>query len=360
MRILPATFAACLLFLAIPVRTEDGIRFAEVQFRILTSGAKQLPQEAGTFHASLPLGTAGHLQREVTITNATRAVSRKVLLNIGLTPVGAEDGTLHCMVLTDALPEGGEPVSRAKDMVFHHPGEQLMELFADPRTGTHLILSVQVTLSEEEERPPDAVRWPRLRFAVKVERWEGADRTLLEQAQLISEDGLPVSHRYDRRVPRWVESEKASAPDFLAQLPVIDPEAGKTTIGADQGFSIMLPTAPKKAPPPEGDPPAKGPADPPPPPLAPAAGSKPSGRSLIWVQEWLELWVTPVEMKGGVLSFKISASGDILDPDRNRPDSLGRTEMLKSARPSEPAPLYLTREEATGPSGYVIWVVPEW
>ena len=357
MRFFPAALAACLLLLASPSRAQDGVRFADVQFRILTSGARQTPQEAGSFQASLPLGTAGRLQREVTITNTTRAASRKVLISLSLTPLQAEDGALHCMALSDALPEAGTMVSRVKDLVFAHPGEQLMELFADPVTGTHLVLAVQVTLPEAEATT-EVPNWPRLRFTVKVERWEGADRTILDQIQLVSEDGLAVNHRYDRRVPRWVESAKAGAEDFIAKLPVIDPKAGKTTINADAGFSIMLPTAPKKPPSPPGEPAQASPAEPPGAP--PATATKGSGRSMIWVQEWMELTITPIEMKQGVLSFTIAASGDILDPDRNEPVALGRREAAKTARPAEPAPLYLTREEANGPRGYVLWVVPEW
>jgi hypothetical protein len=356
MRTFPAALAAFLVLLVSPARAQDGVRFADVQFRILTSGARQASQEAGAFQASIPLGTPGRIQREVTITNATRAASRKVLISLGLTPLQAEDGSLHCMVLSDALPEAGDLVSRAKDLVFSHPGEQLMELFADPVTGTHLVLAVQVTLLDQNT-PSEVPRWPRLRFTVKVERWEGADRTLLDQIQLVSEDGLSVSHRYDRKVPRWVESAKAGAEDFISKLPVIDPKAGKTTIKADEGFSIMLPTAPKKPPSPQGEnaqPPPDAPEAPPAPP------PKDSDRSLVWVQEWMEVSISLIEMNQGALSYKIVASGEILDPDRNEPVALGRREATKSARPAEPTPLYLTREEAAGPRGYVLWVVPEW
>ena len=347
MRVLTAVLATVCILGPIASAGTDPVQFAEVHFRILTSGTRQVQQEVGAFHASLPLGSPGRLSRSVAITNETRGASRKVTLDLTATPLRGEDGTLHCTVLSDAVPEGSPTVSRMRDFLFLHPGEQLMELFADPTTGTHLILAIQASVPEEPGADiPEP--WPRLRFTVKAERWDGADRTLLETVQLVSEEGLPVTHRYERRVPRWVEpSPDSPAPDFLDALPVLDPD-GKETIDPDKGFSILV-TKPNT---PSGS--AEGES-------APKEGSaeKPK-RSLVWIQEWMDLTVTPVEIKGGALSLRLEADGEILDLRLNAPVPLGRREATRTSRPSEPAPLYVTREEAGGPRGYVLWVSPEW
>jgi hypothetical protein len=343
----PAFILALLWTVGPAAAGPDPVRFADVHFRILTTGSRQIQQEVGAFHASLPLGSPGRLTRAVTITNETRGASRKVTLDLTVTPLLGEEGNLHCTVLSDALPEGGSTVSRARDLRFLHPGEQLMELFADPATGTHLILAILATLPEDPSAE-GGFRWPRLLFTVKAERWDGADRTILETVQLASEDGLPVNHRYERRVPRWVEPEETSPPDFLDSLPVLDPDAGQATIDPHKGFSILI-TKPNTATGTDKDSPAPKGGD-----------DKKPKRSLVWVQEWMALTVTPVEMKGGALTLRLDVAGEILDYRLNAPTALGQREETRTARPSEPAPLYLTREDAGGPRGYVLWVVPEW
>lgn len=364
------------------------VRFADVQFRLLTSGAHQLSQDLGAFQSSLPLGVSGELHRAITITNETRGSSRKIALSITMTPLLGDDGTLHCMVLTDATPEGEATVSRAKDLTFSHPGEQIMELIADPATGAHLLMAIQVTLPPEE-RAAESPRWPRLLFTVKVERWDGPDRLILDTIQLTSEDGLPVDHRYSQKIPRWVEDEEAKKTgqtDMFKSLPVIDPADTKTVLKAGEGFSILLPNAKKGQPPdkspapPEANPfPGEAGASPSPaggnptggqecapsaaarpPDAEAAAGASASHKSLIWVEEWLKVSILPREIREGTLSFQLDASGEILDLKANAPVSLGQKETSRKARPAEPVPLYLTREESGGPRGYVIWVVPEW
>ena len=351
-----AAFAiALVLFVSPRIGAADRVRFADIQFRLLAVGEHQATQEVGSFQASLPLGTPGRLQRAVSITNQTRGAAQKLTLDLTLTPLLGEDRTLHCMVLSDATPEGGGVVSRARDLAFVHPGDQLMELFADAPTGIHLVMALQVALPGEDGSASKPC-WPHLRFTVKVERWDGSERTIVDTIQLSSEEGVPVGHRYEQRIPRWVEAEeaeKAGAQDFLRKLPVIDPKAEKTIVNTREGFSILQNT-PGKPKVPTGADAAK-----------PAEGVTPSHapkaeKSLIWVQEWMELSISPVEMKEGALSFQVVASGEFLDPRKNQAESLGRIETTRTARPMEPASFYLTHEQAGGPHGYVIWVVPEW
>jgi hypothetical protein len=334
---------ALLLFAPLRVPATDPVPFADVQFRLLAVGEHQQPQEVGSFQASLPIGTPGRLQRVVTIANQTRGTGQKLALDMTLTPIFGEDQTLHCMVLSDATPEEGKPVSRAKDLVFTHPGDQLMELFADAPTGIHLVLALQAALPDQEgsSGPP---KWRPIRFVVKVERWNGAERTIVDKIQLTSEDGAAVSHRYEQRIPRWVEPEEAGTAgpaDNLVKLRAIDPKTDKTPINTREGFSISLK--------PEGNAPATSSAE------APA-----TGKNLIWVQEWVELSIVPVEIKDGAVSFQIAVSGEAFDLGKGQSDPLGRIETSRTAHPMEPAPLYLTREQPGGPRGFVIWVVPEW
>ena len=130
----------------------DGPRFAEVTLRLLTMGEKQPLKEVGAFSSSLPLGKSGSLHRTLSVANETKGTSLALTLGISVTPSLDDGGVLHCVVLSEATPKGSEVFRRAKDMTFSHPGEQVMELFADSSTGTRLALAVSATATEERAR----------------------------------------------------------------------------------------------------------------------------------------------------------------------------------------------------------------
>jgi hypothetical protein len=338
-----AVLAFGLLAPGATAQAPQPIRFAEITLRLVTTGERQPLQEAGLFASSLPLGKAGTLHRAITVTNETRKTSTTLALALTVTPVSDEAGLLHCVVLSDVKPEGGGIASRAKDLSFTHPGEQLMELFADPATGSHVVLALTARLADSAPPPPPGTM-PLLRFLVKVEQWAGAQRAELEALQLQSLGGLAVTHEYSRKVPRWVEGGDAAAADQpQEQLPMLDVSKGTPVVQAGQGFSIPVEPAerPKKK---EGEP----------------KEGEPPPRRLMWDREYYRLTLTPLSLRDGRLVLGVSIEGQILDPVTRAPLPVLGQRAEKTLVNGEPATFYLTRETTGGPLGFVVWVVPQW
>lgn len=342
----------------------EGPRFAEVTLRLITMGEKQPLKEVGVFSSSLPMGKAGGLHRVLSIANETKGTGLTLALGISVTPSLDDQGVLHCVVLSEATPEGSSAFQRAKDMTFLHAGEQVMELFADSRTGTRLALAVSATAVEQRPRSaPES--FPPITFLVRVEQWSGAQRAEIESLQLQSLGGASVSHDYQRKVPRWVEdATPAAGQDVLSldDLPVLDMSSATPTVKAGQGFSIPL--SPKeqesqrkkagreeaKALTDQGVSNMTGPSEKP----------KEKPRKITWDQEFYHLSVEPVAMRENELAVRLVLSGQILDPVTKQPAPPLDLKVEKNLKPGQPTPFYLTRDVSGGAQGFVVWVIPQW
>lgn len=332
--------------------------FADVTLHLFTTGERQPIKEVGTFASSLPLGKAGALNRTLTITNESRGASLVLLLGVSVTPSLAEDQVLHCVVLSTVTPKGSEPLRRAKDMAFNHPGEQLIELFADGTTGVRLAMGVSASLTTK--RAADAPStFPPVIFLVRMEQWSGAQRVEIENLQLQSLEGAPVTHEYKRKVPRWVEGE-TDAKDAMSldDLPVLDLNSGTPTVKAGQNFSIAL--TPKeqekqkkeleKAAAKDGLTAAGGGAKKP--------NDKP--RKIIWDEEFYDLSIFPVSLHSNELTVRLVMRGQILDPATKLLAAPMDLSAEKTLQPGQSIPFYLTRDVSGGAQGFVAWVTPQW
>lgn len=362
---LPVFLAALLLGQAIPARAQgEGPRFAEVTLRLITMGEKQPLKEAGVFTSSLPLGKAGGLHRTLSIANETKGTNLTLALGISVTPSLDERGVLHCVILSEATPAGSSAFQRAKDMSFTHPGEQVMELFADSRTGTRLALAVSAAAVDERPRGKPG-SFPPITFLVRVEQWNGAQRLELESLQLQSLEGASVSHDYQRKVPRWVEDAALEAgKDMLSldDLPVLDMTGSTPTVKAGQGFSILLsPEEQERQRKTAGREESK--------PLSDLGGETSGGsspkpqekpRKIVWDQEFYHLSVDPLAMHEAELAVRVALRGQILDPATKQPVVPLEVAVEKILKPGQPTPFYLTRELSGAAQGYVVWVIPQW
>jgi len=328
-------------------------RFVQVNLRLLTVGEKQLLKEAGAFGASLPLGRPGRLDRTLAIANETRGTQISVPLRLVLTPSLDDAGVLHCVAVSEVTVPGGAPDSRAKDLVFTHPGDQVMEIFADPATRVRIVLSVSALLVDEPQQP---VAWPLLQFGVRVEQWFGAQRDEIESLQLQSLDGRSVSHDYSRKVPRWVEGREGDL--VLDDLPVLDLKQEKPTIQAGQGFVIPL-----------GEPEAGVKADAPTPkkrdgripaPVAKAKQDPATPRSLVWDEEYYRLTLVPLQLSKGGMRLRVVMEGRLFDPATGKLEEKMEQTQEKEVLPGQAFPAYLTRETEGGPRGFVAWILPAW
>ncbi len=345
--------AAALLLLAAAVTTLPETsavpRFVHVRLRLLTMGARQDAREAGSFVASLPLGTKGDLHRLLTIDNESRHSRLKLALHVSVTPTLDEKGVLHCVVLTDAEPAGGELTSRARDLAFHHPGEQIMGLYADQATGTRVVLAISASLETKPAAnlPADM---PPILFLVRVERWNGAQRVELEQVQLQSLDGETVSHDYSKEIPRWVSGDSSEAGDDpLDKLRVLDfNQKDAPIVQAGQGFTIELhPKKEKKQHAGKDEKGKNGKPEPPP-------------KKLHWDLESYHLTIQPMTLSDDHLNLKVHVTGVVLDPTTHKPFPPIDLEAEKDVLDGQPVPFYLTQETPKGPVGFAVWVIPKW
>lgn len=320
--------------------------FAAVHLKVLTVGERLPPREAGAFSAHLPLGKTGVLHRRLTVENETRQAKLELDLQFTVRPLVGEDGALRCVLLAEAAPPGGTAASRARELLFSHPGAQVMEVYADPATAVRVLLSVEASLDSTPSPPPPSL--PPLLFFVRVEKWLGAHRVELEALQLQSLEGLPVSHDYERRVPRWVEGEGGEGTaDWTEGLPVVEPGKDPPALKAGQSFSIAVePPKSKK----EKKTAALGPEPP---------KGEPPARKVAWETERYRLKITPLGLEGGRLRLRVAVEGRPLSAEKvPLPEVV--LEEEKTLRRMEPVPFYLTQEGPAGPTGYVVWVVPRW
>ncbi len=331
------------------IGAQAPLRFAEVRFRLFTSGINQPTQEVGTFQASLPLGKTGHLKRKVEISNETRGIQRELVVSLDLTPTLGADDSIHCLVLSDARPDSGKTVSRVRDIRFDHPGEKVMEIFADSETGTHLNLAIHTKLvGAPTVQAGGEESLPAVRFTLRVEQWVGAQRAEMESCELISIDGQMVSHDYEKRIPRWVEGGPEDPDDPLKDLPVLDLNEERPMVEAGQGFSIML-TPDEKA---KGKKKSKDPEQPEPEPPPP--------KHMVWGKEFYRVTIRPVFMEKNRLEVRLEGEGQVLDPVTGEAIPLPIQSVVKSLGPFEPLPLYITREVQSGTTGFVFWLIPDW
>ena len=322
-------------------------RLADVNIRLFTAGPRQPVEEIGAFTSSLPLGKAGTLHRLVTITNETRKATLSLELLISLTPTVDDSGVLHCVILSEATPQDGKAGSRARDLTFSHPGEQVMELYADSAMQTRVMLAVDTHLSTAEAIAPPS-SFPLLLFTVKVEQWSGPNREEIENIQLQSLDGKTVGHDYSRRIPRWVDaSVKDDEPVPQESLKPLDFAQGTPVVQAGEDFSIPIQSKEDKK--------GKKKED-----QGRPQNAQPPSKKLVWQQESYHLTLLPVVFEGGVLRLKVAVSGQFMDRTTKQLLPPIQREVEKSLLADQPIPFYLTRETPQGPEGYVVWVVPRW
>jgi len=344
--------AALLAMARVPAAeaAEGEARFAETTIRILTMGESQALREAGAFSAHLPLGKPAELLRRLQVENASRKARLDLGLRLLVRPVVGEDGVLRLILLSESTPMGGEVVSRAREMAFTHPGEQVMEAFVDPGTGTRVVYSVSASL--DEAPPPARAPLPPMGFLVRVEKWIGAHRVELEALQLQSLEGQAVSHHYERKVPRWSDgTASGEESDWTEGLPVIQPGQEPPQLKAGQSFSIAVEPESGKKKKEKDRKKADGASDLPSPEAPP--------RKVVWETEAYDLTLKPLSIESGRLCLKVEVAGRMLSASK-LPLPLLSIEDEKCLLAGEPAPFYLTREGAEGPMGYVVWVVPRW
>ena len=196
-------FPFLLLFLMpFPLWAEEWF---DLEVKVLTTGENQAQKDIAAFGAELPSGGKGNLDKSVTIKNQTRKKVNDIDFKITFTPQRAESGELHVIFTSEATPRIGKIETRFRDLRFDNPGDQIVGIFADPETGTHLLIAVSI---KAKETAAEIVKELKVVFKCKVEKIAGGTKELIDSYDLQSVAGAPVKRTLTQQVPVWVEGDQ--------------------------------------------------------------------------------------------------------------------------------------------------------
>jgi hypothetical protein len=224
-------FLAVLCFLsATPLFAEEWF---DIEIRIMTTGENQPQREIGIFGAELPLTGKGYLERSVVINNASRNKSNEIDFKISMKPERGEQGELHLIFTSRATPKTGKEENRFRDLVYDRPSGQIVEIFADPETGTHLLIALTLKTKEiKKELTADL----RVLFKSRIEKLTPAGKELVDSFDLHSVGDAPVGRSLTHSVPVWVPGEAAGEVK-IEGLKDLDTATSKVTVDPGEGFT---------------------------------------------------------------------------------------------------------------------------
>lgn len=222
--------SAALLLPWTPLFAEEWF---DIEIRVMTTGENQPQREIGIFGAELPLSGKGYLEKSLTVRNLTRNRSNDVEFKISMKPERGTRGELHLIFTSDATPRIGKPESRFRDLLFDKPSGQIVEIFADPETGTRLLVALMLTTKEiKEELTADL----RVVLKSRVERVSPSGREEIDSFDLQSVGRAPAGRTLTHSVPVWVPGEQAG--DIkLEGLKDLDTATSTVTVKAGEGFT---------------------------------------------------------------------------------------------------------------------------
>ncbi|MCX7829768.1 MAG: hypothetical protein N2445_01715 [Acidobacteria bacterium] len=175
-----------------------------LEVKIITTGENQPQREIGTFGAELPENGKGHLQRSVVIKNQTRNKSNEVDFKITFQPQKTENGVKHIIFVSDVTPKVGKKENKFRDLIFDGRSNQMVEIFNDVETGTHLLVSLSITEKEIEKENIENIK---VTFKCRVERIKLKEKEVIDTYDLQTVGGNPVKRTLTQKVPVWVEGD---------------------------------------------------------------------------------------------------------------------------------------------------------
>lgn len=209
-----------------------------LEVKVITTGENQVQREVGTFGAEIPQNGKGHLQKKVVIRNQTRNKSNEVDFKITFQPIKTESGVIHIIFTSESTPKVGKPETKFRDLLFDSRSNQLVEIYNDLETGTHLLISISIKEKEVEKENLENIK---VIFKCKVERINNDAKELIDSYDLQTIGGNPVRRVLTQKVPVLVEGDFGEV--ATTGFKEIDKENKPVYLKAGDGFSY---TPPKK------------------------------------------------------------------------------------------------------------------
>ncbi len=350
-------FVVILVFVSLFAFCEE---WYELEVKIITTGNNQLQKEIGSFGAEIPNRGKGTLKRAVVITNKTKNKFNEIEFETTLEPQRDDKGFLHLVVTSKAKPKIGNEDNRFRDLKYDNPTNQIVEIFSDQETGTHILLAISVKPKEETF---ENIRDLKVNFRCRVEK---SFKNTIEQVdsydlQCVGDDA--VERKLTKSVPVWVKGEYGEM--AVTGFKEIDSSKTPVQIKAGEGFSYTPPKKDSKSTKKakkdsripiiyqEGDS-SKEEKNKPGEKLDVAKKDEPE--SIDWENEEFHYSIKVVEAKKGQIRIVISLNGNLYDPD---------TKTLKTLQPKEEEKLLSSGEIMTvnifneENDGYTLTIQPQ-
>jgi hypothetical protein len=352
-------FAVILVFVSLFAFCEE---WYELEVKIITTGNNQQQKEIGSFGAEIPNKGKGTLKRVVTITNKTKNKSNEIEFETSLEPQRDDRGFLHLVVTSKAKPKIGNEDNRFRDLRYDNPTNQIVEIFSDQETGTHLLLAISVKPKEETL---ENIKDLKVNFRCRVEKSFKNTSEQVDFYDLQSIGDSAVERKLTKSVPVWVKGEYGEV--AVSGFTEIDSSKTPVQIKAGEGFSYTPPKKDAKLLKKKVKKDSRIP-------IIYQAGEsskqevhqkdekvdeikkKEESQSIDWEKEEFNYSIKVIEAKKGQIKIVISLSGNLYDPD---------TKTLKTLQPKEEEKLLSTGEIATATifneekDGYTLTIQPQ-
>jgi len=231
--------AAAILLASTPLLAEEWF---DIEIRVMTTGENQPQREIGLFGAELPLSGKGYLEKSLSVSNMTRKKSNSVDFKLSMKPERGQQGELHLIFTSEATPEKGKPESRFRDLLFEKPSGQIVEIFNDPETGTHLLISLVLKTKEIKKELTSDLR---VVLKSRVEKFSPAGKEKIDSFDLQSVGSSPVGRTLTHSVPVWVPGETGQI--RLDNLRDLDTATSTVVVKPGEGFSYTPEVSKKEA-----------------------------------------------------------------------------------------------------------------
>jgi hypothetical protein len=229
------------LLVSLPLAAEEWF---EVEIRIMTTGENQSQREVGVFGAEIPLSGKGYLEKSLAINNATRGKSNEVDFKISMKPERGEKNELHLIFTSTATPRNGKVENRFRDLRYDNPANQIVEIFSDPDTGTHILVALTLKTKEIKKEMTSDLR---VLLKSRLEKVGENGKELIDSFELQSVGDTPVSRSMTHSVPVWVPGAATGEPKVLAPgLKDLDSATAPMAVKAGEGFTYT-PKSSKKS-----------------------------------------------------------------------------------------------------------------
>lgn len=204
----------------------------ELEVKILTTGENQPQKEVGFFGGEIPANGKGVLKRKLVVKNHTRGKENEIDFFVTFEPSSDESGNLHLLVTSSSKPKVGKEDNRFRDLKFVNPTSQIVEVYSDMETKTHLLLAISIKSKDiEKENLKDL----KVTFKCKSTKTFEKATEEIDSYDLYTIGDEAAERRVTKNMPVVVKGDYGEVP--LSKFKEIDSSKDTAQIKAGEGFT---------------------------------------------------------------------------------------------------------------------------